>query len=409
MNFQEKLTQYAQIAVKMGLNIQPGQKLLIRADVAFAPFVREVTREAYRAGAAYVDVMWQDDVLKRIRFEEAPTNSFHLISNWYFDGIHEIFKDGNASLTIIGGDPDLLAGMDSEAIKISQLETQKRFAPIIELGNVNNWVVVAIPTSGWAVKVFPDLSAEAALQKLWETILDICRLNTPDPLKTWQGHIEDLSNRRDFLNAHHFKALHYQGPGTDLTVGLPDEHCWYVPRWTARNGIEFMANIPTEEVFTLGHRTEVEGVVSSTKPLSYGGVLMEDFSLRFENGRVVDVKARVGEAYLRNIIETDDGAGRLGEVALVPHSSPISQSGLLFYNTLYDENASCHLALGNAYPFTMNKGDDMSKDEFMANGGNSSQVHVDFMIGSSEVDIDGIYADGTRIAVMRQGEWTFTV
>jgi aminopeptidase len=253
--------------------------------------------------------------------------------------------------------------------------------------------------------VFPALPPPQQLSRLWETIVRLCRLDAPDPLAEWQAHIASLAARADDLNRKQYAALRYTGPGTALTIGLPKGHVWISARSESRNGIAFTANIPTEEVFTLPHKDRVDGVVRSTKPLSYGGQLIENFSLEFANGRAVNVTAERGDAVLRQLVETDAGAARLGEIALVPHNSPISQSGLLFYNTLFDENAASHVALGSAYKFTMAGGEGMDDALFESAGGNRSATHVDFMIGSSELDVDGITADGRSEPLMRGGEW----
>jgi aminopeptidase len=271
--------------------------------------------------------------------------------------------------------------------------------------NHTNWSVVAAPAASWAAKVFPDLPADRRLDALWNAIARFCRLDRPDPVAAWDEHLAALARRTAFLNGRRYTGLHYRGPGTDLTLGLPDAHVWVSGRSASRAGVQFTANIPTEEVFTIAHKDRADGTVRSTKPLSYGGTLIENFSVAFRDGRIVDVKAARGEEVLRQLVGTDAGAERLGEIALVPHSSPISQSGVLFYNTLFDENAASHVALGSAYKFTMRGGDSMSEQEFASAGGNTSATHVDFMIGSGELDIDGLLPGGAREPLMRRGEW----
>jgi aminopeptidase len=268
---------------------------------------------------------------------------------------------------------------------------------------------VAAAGDAWAMKVFPDLSKEQAVEKLWKAIFETSRIDQPDPIAAWQKHIDSMKERARYLQSKQFTALHYKGPGTDFTLGLPSGHLWISAQSMAQNGVAFTANMPTEEVFTMPDRNRADGVVSATFPLSYGGTLIEDFQVTFENGRVTKVTAKKGEAALQKLVDTDEGSHRLGEVALVPASSPIGQRGHLFYNTLFDENASCHIAIGRAYRFTIAGGEELNDEEFMAAGGNVSLNHVDFMIGSSQMDIDGIHKDGTREPVMRQGEWAIKI
>jgi aminopeptidase len=271
--------------------------------------------------------------------------------------------------------------------------------------NQTNWAVIAGATAGWATKIFPKLPPQEAVSRLWDAIWKMSRLDTADPVAAWEAHLASLAARADYLNRKQYYALKYKGPGTDLTLGLPKGHLWVSGRTKTRSGIPFTANLPTEEVFSIAHKDRVDGIVRSSKPLSYGGTLIEGFSLTFEKGRVTKMTADGNADMLQRLLDTDDGARRLGEVALVPHSSPISHSGLLFYNTLFDENAASHVALGNAYKFTLSGGNEMSQEEFETAGGNRSAIHVDFMIGSGELDVDGVRPDGTAEAVMRKGEW----
>jgi aminopeptidase len=281
-----------------------------------------------------------------------------------------------------------------------------KFDPLRKYDNMVNWCVVATAAPFWAAKVFPGIPVEEAQAKLWQAIFSVCRIDTPDPVQAWADHVRKLTQYKDYLNAKAYTALHYRGPGTDLTLGLPANQHWSAAQETFKTGITGTVNIPTEEVFAAPHKDKAEGYVSATMPLNMGGILINDFTLTFENGRVSKVTAKQGEADLQKLIETDENAARLGEVALVPHSSPISQSGILFYNTLFDENAACHIALGNAYRISIKGGVDMTEEQFAAEGGNKSLVHTDFMIGSGALDIDGLTADGSREPVMRQGEWT---
>jgi aminopeptidase len=315
----------------------------------------------------------------------------------------------DAILSIRGGNPDLLSDQDPESVDTYQKTSWEYLRPTLDHieRRAVNWTVIAAPVPGWVAKVFPDLVSEAGQTRLWEAVFAACRLNQVDPIAAWDAHIEELVARREYLTHKRYTALKLTGPGTDLTVGLPKGHIWTGGREITRSGVAFIPNLPTEEVFTLPHKDRTEGVVTASIPLSYVGTLIQDFSLTFAEGRVVKVVASKGETILRKLLETDEGAGRLGEVALVPHSSPVSQSGLLFYESLFDENPASHIALGSAYKLNLSGGETMSQDEFIAAGGNHSLVHVDFMIGSGEMDVDGIGEDGTAEPVMRAGEWAF--
>ena len=405
------LEKYARVIVEVGLNLQEGQRLFIAAEMNTAPLVREVTAKAYQNGCPLVTVLWADEKLKQIRHEFAPRDSFEEYATWISDGILENAKRGDAYLSITGLDPDLLSGYDPELIAL-ELKTQAKHlkkAKEIISGNGVQWTVVCPPTPKWAAKIFPENSEAEAEEKLWGVMEKLCRLNYDDPVAVWQKHLSDLGKRHAYLTDKQFTALHFRGPGTDLKVGMPQNHIWKGGSGRTLDGVEFSANLPTEEVFSMPHREKVDGVVRSTKPLNYFGSLIEDFSLTFEKGRVVDFSAKKGKATLAKMIETDGGANMLGEVALVPHRSPISESGLVFYNTLFDENAACHLALGSAYRSCIEGGTEMSEDELAEAGVNDSLIHVDFMIGSGDVDIDGINADGSISPIMRNGEWAFTV
>ncbi|MCI0729625.1 MAG: aminopeptidase, partial [Chloroflexi bacterium] len=414
--FEQQLDRYAELIVKIGLNLQAGQRLLVGgpvfnslAPLAAAPLVRLVAIHAYQAGARLVDVMWSDEQLQRIRFQHAPRDSFAEHARWTVEGALEYARRGDALLVISAQDPDLLKDQDQELVDEVQQTAFRLAAPMYDYvtRNAVNWLVASAAVPGWAAKLFPGLDPETQVARLWDVLFDICRVNRPDPVAAWQTHVRQLVARSDYLNHKQYTALKLTGPGTDLTVGLPHGHVWRSGRVTSQSGISFTPNLPTEEVFTLPHKEQTEGVVTTTKPLSYGGNVIERFSLTFAGGRVVKINAANGEALLRGLIGTDEGAGRLGEVALVPHSSPISQTGLLFYNILLDENAANHVALGRAYKFTFQGGEALSNDEFAAVGGNDSLVHVDFMIGSGEMDVDGLTADGTTEPLMRRGEWAF--
>jgi len=409
------LETYAELAVRVALNLQPGQRLLILGPLMnggvsldAAPLVRHIAASAYRAGADLVEAIWGDEQLQLARFRNARPDTFSNFSAWLSNALAEHAEAGHATLSVYANDPDLLQHEPSDRAGALQQATSRSVTPFRELisRNHTNWAVIAAASAPWAAKVFPEAPPDQQLARLWETIARLCRLDRPDPLAAWQEHLAALQARSDRLNACHYSALRFSGPGTDLMVGLPAGHIWVSGASTSRNGIRYVPNLPTEEVFTIADRHRVAGVVRSTKPLNYAGSLIEDFSLTFDEGRVVDLKAARGEAVLRQLVETDAAAGRLGEVALVPQSSPIAQSGRLFYNTLFDENAASHVALGTAYKFTLTGADAMSDDEFERAGGNRSAVHVDVMIGSAELEVDGVSSDGaTTEPLMRRGDW----
>jgi aminopeptidase len=372
--------------------------------------VREITRSAYQAGAPYVHVFYDDESLVLSRFQHAPRDSFAEFPDWRVRAQAELIDAGAALISIASGDPDLLAGQDEALIGLAQKTAAYKSQPIGQRVSrpAVNWLVIAAPSPGWAAKVFPEASPDQAEALLWDAILGACRTREADPVAAWRQHTTDLAARSAHLNGKRYAALRYSGPGTNLTIGLADGHRWVSGKMTAENGVEFVANLPTEEVFTAPHRTRVDGVVRASKPLNLGGSLIDDFSLTFREGRVVDVRADRGEDALRHLIATDENAARLGEVALVPESSPISMAKRVFFNTLFDENAASHIALGRAYRFNVDRGVAMSSEAFAAAGGNESAIHVDFMIGSSAIDIDGLDADGHADPVMRAGEWAFS-
>lgn len=405
--FDTLLGKYADVVVQIGLNLRKGQRLLIRGILDDAPLIRKVTESAYKAGAVYVDVFFTDERLTRLRFEHADPETLTEVPNWLYARYEEYYQRMDAELAISSADPELLAGVSPDLIATYRKAILQKMEPLRKYENSTNWCVVSTASPAWAKKVFPNLPVQEAQEKLWAEIFASCRIHADDPVAAWNKHIADLKKYRTYLNEQHFTALHYQAPGTDLTIGLPEKHLWQGAQAEFKNGIIGIPNLPTEEVFTTPHKDRVDGVVSATMPLNYAGMLIKGIQLNFENGRAVKVNAKSGEESLRKMIETDENACRLGEVALVPNSSPISQRKILFYNTLFDENASCHIALGNSYRDTIVGGEDMTEEEFAAQGGNKSLVHTDFMIGSDGLDIDGIRADGSRAPVMRAGEWAF--
>ncbi len=408
-NFNEKLTNYAELAVKVGVNIQPGQNLYIAATIDNPEFVRLLVKTAYEVGAKNVYVDWSDDVITRTRFELAPEEVFSEFPEWKVQERMTLADGGAAFMSIMSQSPDLLKGIESSRISAFQKASGtalSKYRQYVQSDKIS-WTVVAAPSVAWAAKVFPSLPSEEQIPALWEAIFKAVRADVESPIQAWTDHDATLHTKVDYLNEKKYHKLHYTAPGTDLTIELPKGHLWCGAGSINEKGDAFMANMPTEEVFTVPLKTGVNGYVSSTKPLSYGGNLIEDFKITFENGRIVCVEAKEGQEVLEQLVATDEGAKYLGEVALVPHKSPISESGLLFYNTLYDENASNHLAIGSAYAFCLEGGKKMSQEELAEHGLNQSITHVDFMIGSELMDIEGILEDGTKEAVFKQGNWAF--
>ena len=403
----QKLDRLAEVAVRVGLNLQPGQDLLLTAPAAALPLVRLIAAHAYKAGAGLVTPFLSDEEVALSRYRHAPDASFDRAAGWLYEGMARAFSENTARLAIVGDDPMLLSGQDPEKVARANKANSLAYKPALEkiAGFDINWNIVAFPGRAWAKLVFAGDDDETAVRKLAAAIFSASRVDGDDPLGAWADHNGALAVRRDWLNGERFAALRFTGPGTDLTVGLADGHEWQGGASTARNGVVCNANIPTEEVFTTPHALRVEGHVSSTKPLSYQGTLIDGIAVRFEAGRIVEARAARGEEVLAKVLDTDEGARRLGEVALVPHSSPISKSGILFYNTLFDENASCHIALGQCYAKCFVGGDRLAPDRIAAQGGNSSLIHIDWMIGSGEIDIDGVRPDGSRVPVFRKGEW----
>ncbi|PLT34439.1 aminopeptidase [Bacillus sp. V5-8f] len=409
INFQTNLDKYAELAVKVGVNIQKGQTLVVNTTLEGAGLVRLIAKKAYEIGARNVVVNWSDDTVNRTKFDLAPEDVFQEYPEHRAKETIELAEKGAAFISVISSSPDLLKGVKPERIANSQKASGtalKKFRQYIQSDKVS-WTIVAVPSQGWADKVFPDAPQEERIHKLWDAIFNATRVYSDDPVAAWKKHDETLHEKVNYLNSKHYKKLHYKAPGTDLTIELPDKHIWVGAGSINEKGHEFMANMPTEEVFTVPVKTGVNGTVASTKPLSYAGNIIDNFSITFENGRIVGVKAEEGEEILKQLVETDEGSHYLGEVALVPYNSPISQSNILFFNTLFDENASNHLAIGSAYAFCIEGGKKMSAEELAENGLNESLTHVDFMIGSRVMDIDGIKEDGSTDPIFRNGDWAF--
>jgi aminopeptidase len=407
LTFEEKLDRFAEVAVRIGLNLADGQELLISAPVEAMPLVRRITAHAYKAGSKLVTTFYSDDPAVLARYKYAKDESFDYAPAWMHDGIAAAFKSGAARLAIAGANPALLKGQDPARISRANVAASKAAKPAMEMITRHeiNWSIVACATPEWAKLVFPGLPVDEAVAQLWEAIFTASRITGPNPVTDWKEHTAFLKTRVEKLNEKRYHALRFQGPGTDLTVGLADDHLWAGGGGPSGNGIFCNPNIPTEECFTTPHKDRVDGYVTASKPLSHQGSLIENISCTFEGGKIVNAMASAGEEQLNRLISTDEGARKLGEVALVPHSSPIAQTGVLFWNTLFDENAASHIALGQAYATCLIDGENMDEAQLAAKGANSSLIHVDWMIGSGTMDVDGVNADGTAEPLMRGGEW----
>ena len=410
--FEQKLARYARILVEVGVNIQSGDALYLQVDITDDPTTRQLVHQivaaAYDAGARIVDINWQDPELRRIRLLHADENTLDEIAEWQTDKIATIASAGVSYLAVIASDPELLAGIDRNKIQRTTIATQKSIAPFLsQLYDKNVWSIATIPVQAWADKVFPDAPAAERLTLLWEAIFQASRVYADDPIAAWRTYSENQISRRDVLTAKHYTALHFTGSGTDLIVGLSENHIWKGGGRESETNKRSLPNIPTAEVFTAPHFQRVQGTVVATKPLSYSGTIIDEFQMTFKDGEVIDWQAQTGADALKSLFDIDEGARRLGEVALVPDSSPIAQTGLLFYQTIFDENAACHIALGRTIRESIAGGTEMSDDDFSRVGGNLSSVHVDFMIGSNETNVDGITTDGEHEAIMRNGEWAF--
>lgn len=402
-----ELDKLAELSIKTGVSLQPGQDLLITAPIEAAPLVRRLADHAYKAGAGIVTPLYTDPEVVLARYQHAPKDSFEKVTDWLFEGMAVAFDNNTARLAVVGDDPMLLAEQDPEDVGKANKAVSKASSPIRErITRFDvNWNIIAWPGSQWAKRVFPNLSDEEAQLALADAIFAASRVQSPDPMAAWVEHNNRLRERTDWLNDQNFEALRFYGDDTDLTVGLANKHEWAGGASTARNGVTCNPNIPTEEVFTTPHSLKVNGYVKSTKPLSHQGTLIEDISVTFKDGVITKASASKGEEVFLKLLDTDEGARRLGEVALVPHGSPISQSNLLFYNTLFDENAACHIALGQCYSKCFQNGDKLTSKEVEQHGGNSSMIHVDWMIGSETMNIDGLDVKGNVTPVFRNGEW----
>lgn len=406
------LQKYADFVVKAGVNVQPGQALILRCPVLGAEFGRACMRAAFEAGARDVLLRYEDEQAARIRMdkasEEALTHPMPSELRSYLDYAES--EGGVCVLNIHADDPEIFKGLD--AGKIHRVEVARRtfMRPWQEytMKDKVQWCVVSIPTPAWAAAVYPDLAPDEAVEALWDTIFAVCRVKGGDPVAAWRQHTAQTTARKDRLNALDLASIHLTSAnGTDLTVGLAEGAVWEGAASTAQNGADFIPNIPTEEVFTAPHKDRVNGVVKGTKPYAYNGEVIEGFSVTFQDGRVVAHSAEKNDALLGRLLASDAGACRIGEVALVPASSPINQSGLLFYNTLFDENAACHIAFGAGYPINIRGGAALDRAALTAAGLNDSVIHEDVMVGSADMRITGQTRAGETVLIFENGEWAF--
>ena len=406
-NFEEKLQKYAELIVKVGVNVQPGQEVVLYINVEQQHFAHLIVKEAYKAGAGKVMIKWSDTFAQREFLENASDEFLENVPEFAKEEAQYIANHRCCRISVMSEDPGAFGGIDQKRVAAYQSANGKALMPVRQATQNNDlsWTVVAAASPAWAERVFPDLKGEAAVDRLWEEIFKTTRIDCEDPIQAWKDHDAKLHEKEDWLNKEQFSALHYTSPRTDLTIGLPENHVWEGGGSKNAAGIEFMANMPTEECFTAPDNRRIDGYVTSTKPLSYAGNILENMKFTFKDGKVVEATAEKGQAVLDHLLETDEGVRSLGEVSLVPDPSPISQSGITFFNTLFDENASDHLALGAAYPFNVQGGTKMSEDQLKAKGINFSQAHVDFMVGSADMNIDGIKKDGTIVPVFRNGDW----
>lgn len=405
--FYQNLETYAQLVVEVGVNVQKGHTIVLSVSVDQAPLARLITEKAYALGAAEVIVQWTDDAIQRSFLTHAEDDRLAIVPQYKVDQVDDWLAKGASRISVVSTDPGAFASVAGDRVATYQAASGKALLNLRKASQANkiSWTVVAAAGVEWAQRVFPDKSPEKAQEALWDQIFQTTRVYESNPVEAWKNHDELLRKKANELNAEQFDALHYTAPGTDLTIGLPSGHIWEGAGSFNSRGEKFMANMPTEEVFTAPDANRVDGYISSTKPLSYGGTILSGMQFTFKDGKVIDYSAEQGQETLASLLSIDEGAKHLGEVALVPNQSPISQSGLTFFNTLFDENASNHLALGAAYAFSVTGGTEMTEEELKQAGLNRSQTHVDFMVGSSHMNIDGIKKDGSRVPIFRNGEW----
>lgn len=410
-NFERKLDEYANLIVSFGANVQKGKPVKIKAPVEAVDFVRLLAKHAYEREVSEVVVAWSDDILTKEKYLHADEEVLKNFHDFKVEEMEYYLKNDVTNISIYAEDPELLKDVDPERIKMATAARQKKTKHLMKytMNDMVSWLVVSIPTPGWAAKVYPDLPVDQAVEKLWDDIFTFCRISGDGKaIENWEAHIETLNRRGKLLNEKQFKELRYKSDnGTDLKVGLCKDHIWMTAASYNDNMVRFIPNMPTEEIFTAPDRNNINGRLKSTKPLSYNGVLIDGMDLTFKDGKVVEFSAEKGEEALEMLLNMDEGASYLGEVALVPFDSPISNSNTIFYNTLFDENASCHFAFGKAYPTNVVGGEKMSDEELVANGINDSAVHEDFMVGSSSLSIIGIGEDGSEFEIFKNGNFTF--
>ncbi len=408
MELNKRIDKFAELAIKTGINVQKGETLLIRTDIEAFDFARRCVKEAYKAGAKHVYVEYSDEVLTRENYLSAPDEAFDEYPEWQSYKYTEIAKNGGSFLSIVSANPDLLKGVDTDRISRFQKVSGKYLKEwrSYTLSDKAKWSIVAVPSETWAKKLYPDLEKYEAIEKLWDEIL-YCSRVSENPVENWKSHVSNIRNKMDTLNKLDLDRLIYKSSKTDLEIGLPQGHIWQGGSAFDINGIEFCPNIPTEEVYGMPHKNRVNGIVYSTKPLIFAGNTIDDFWIKFKDGKIIDYKAETGHESLKLLIDTDEGSLRLGEMALVPYNSPISNTNTIFYSTLFDENASCHLAIGAAYSSNIKNGDKLGEDEKDKVGMNSSITHVDFMIGDSDLNITGIDKSGKSHEIFKDGNWAF--
>lgn len=407
---EKNIQKYIELVLRKGINIQKGQILVINSPVEISSFTRKVVEMAYKLEASEVIIKWRDEVCDKYKYLYAENSIFDFFPNWAVESVEYYRKKGAAFLSICADNPDILKTVDKNRVsryqKARGIALKEYYKAI--MGNSNQWCVIGVPSVAWAKKIFPELEEKDAILELWKLILKIVRADTENPILEWEKHLKILSERTDFLNKKHFKKLIYKNSlGTNLEIELPKEHKWVSGGEKTNSGIEFVANIPTEEIFTMPHKMKVNGIVVSSKPLIYAGTVIDKFTLTFKDGKVVDFSSKSGGEVLEKLLNIDENSKYLGEVALVEYNSPISLSEKIFFNTLFDENASCHLAFGEAYPVCINVDSNISEDKLEKLGMNFSLTHEDFMIGTKDMEIIGIDEDGKKTQIMKCGNFCF--